>query len=424
MRDRQGERGAALVLSLAMLMALGIVGAALVFTAGTDLKVAGSDRRGTQAQVTAEAGVREAMHRMALRPGTPLTVNGVTFDPAIRDTASTPDPDWEVRLYSPDEGTPTSSDPSLTYSPTVQDASTGLDYLRNGSFLSIRHKWRDLDGDDVREAGEVLRYDSGRLPPENFNSGSPIEVIEVAGHRSDARRRLRVEVTRFPFSPNVTAAVSADGVVDVRGNVHICGQNHTVDTPDYTHLETAPACSPNYDEADGHLFGVTTTGDDVEVTGSTNLMGTPTAFDSSSTNPFYTLAEALGVTQDVIDQLLADPDYTSATQCCPMDGITYINGNATGGEKFDDARGSGLLYVNGNLDIAGNTVWRGLIYVEGDVRITGTPWILGGIVVRGDGNPVDPAFGGGTPNILYSREMIRLALELAFDYVILSWKEL
>jgi hypothetical protein len=420
-RDRQSERGAALILSLAMLMALGIVGAALVFTAGTDLKVAGSDRRGTQAQFAAEAGVREAMHRMALRPGTPVTVNSLTFDPAIRDTSATPDPDWEVRLFTPSEGMPTSNDPSLAYTPTVQDESTGLDYLRDGSFLSIRHKWRDLDDDDVRDVGEVVRYDPGLLPPENFASGSPVEVIEVAGHRTDARRRLRIEVTRFPFTPNVMAALTCDTGVDVRGNVHICGQDHDPIIPNYTHLETAPPCSPNYDEPDGHLYGVTTTGDDVDVTGSTNLLGTPSASDTSSTNPFYSLAEALGVTQDVIDGILSDPDHTSSNDGNPLDGITFINGSATGGEKFNSVSGTGLLYVNGDLEIAGGLTWRGLVYVEGDVRIVGNAWVLGGMIVKGNSAY---GFGGGTPAILYSSEMIRLALELAFDYVVLSWKEL
>jgi hypothetical protein len=100
--------------------------------------------------------------------------------------------------------------------------------------------------------------------------------------------------------------------------------------------------------------------------------------------------------------------------------ITYRNGNATGGEKFNNITGSGLLYVNGDLDVSGNFVWRGLIYVEGDFHITGTPWILGGVMVRGRS---DYSFSGGSPAILYSSEMLRLSLERAFQYVVVSWKE-
>lgn len=419
-QTRQSERGAALIISLMMLLALGFVGAALVFTAGGDLKMAGADRRGTQAQSAAEAGIQEAMHRLALSAGTMVSVNGETFDAAIRDTTDNLDPNWEVRIYEPGASSPTSAG-SLHYTPTVQPQGTDLDYLRAGSFLSIRHKWIDRNADDVRNANELVRYDAARIPPENFATGSPIEVVTVAGHRSDARRNLMVETTRYPFTPNVFAALTADNGVDVRGNVHICGMNHDADTPAFTHLETSPPCSPDYDEPSGHLSGVTTTGDPIDVTGATNLLGQPSAIDTSSANPFYTLAEALGVTQEMVDRVLANPDHTSATDPSPLEGIVYINGDATGAQRFDNVTGQGLIYVTGDMGISGNFAWRGLIYVEGDVRIVGTPWILGAMLVRGNTNT---AFGGGTPNVLYSREMLRIALEMAFDYVVLSWKEL
>ena len=422
MQARNGERGAALVVAIMMLLALAFVGAALIFTAGSDLKISGADRRGTQAEFAAEAGVQEAMHRLAMRPGDEVTVNGETFDPAVRDTNNTPDPDWEVRIYAPDGSDPTSAG-SLTYAPTVQSTSTGLDYLREGAFLSIRHKWRDLDGDGVRDAGEVVRYDPSKVPPENFTTGSIIEVIEVAGHRASARRRLQVETTRFPFTPNIFGALTCDSPIDVRGTVNICGHNHQADTPENTHLETNPPCSPNYDEPSGHLYGITTTGDEIDVSGSTDLLGEPAATDTSSTNPFYTLAEALGVTQDIVDDFLGRADHTSATEGSPLDGVTYIAGNATGGEKFSNVFGSGLLYVKGDLDIAGNFAWRGLVYVEGDAMLTGNPWILGAFIVKGT-SQTTPGFSGGDPTILYSEEMIRIALEMAFDYIVLSWKEL
>jgi len=397
---KQSERGTALIVSLMMLLALGFVGAALIFTAGGDLKVAGADRRGTQAQSAAEAGVQEVLHRLSLRPTT-VTVNGETFDAAIRDTVPALDPDWEVRIYSPANSSPTSAG-SLAYIPTVQSDVTGLDYLRDGAFLSVQHKWIDRNADDIRDANEMVRYDANVIPPENFDSGSPIEVVTVAGHRSDARRRLEVETTRFPFNPNVVAALVTNEKADVRGNVHICGMNHQATTPTGTHLETGPPCSPNYDEADGHLSGVTTTGDEVDVTGSTNLLGQPAAIDTSSTNPWYSLAEALGVTQDVVDQVLADPDHVSSSDGSPLDGITYVNGDATASEKFNAITGSGLLYVNG------------------DITMTGGAWILGAVMCKGAS---EYAFAGGTPSILYSREMLRIALEMAFDYVVLSWKE-
>jgi hypothetical protein len=341
----------------------------------------------------------------------------VTFDACIRDSGSPLDPNWETRVYVPGSGTPSLA--GVTYTPTVQVASGGLDYSRSSRYLSVRHKWIDRDGDGVRDANEIVRYDAKQFPPENFDSGSPVEVVEVEGYRGDARRRLRVETTRYPFSPNVIAALSSDRGVDVRGNVSICGHDHLATTPVNTDLSSGP-CSPNWDAATGHHPAITTTGDNVDTRGSSDLLGDPAATDTSSTNPFYSLAEALGVTQDVVDEILSRADHTTSHDGSPLDGVTYVDGDATGGEKFNNVTGSGLLYVRGDLAVSGTFEWKGLIYVEGDFTITGTPWILGGVMVRGHS---DYAFSGGSPAILYSSEMMRIALERAFDYVVLSWKE-
>ena len=411
---RNHERGSAVLVTMVMLLALGFIGGALVLSAASSLKTAGLDRQGIQAQVAAEAGVQEVLHRLGVPPGTTVTVNGETFDPAIRDTATPLDPNWETRVFLPAAIMPVSEPPTY-YVPTIQSEDAALDYLR-ANRLTIRHKWRDRNGDGIRDTGEVVRYNSARVPPENFDSGGAVEVIEVEGFQAQARRRLRVEATRFPFAPNVLAAISSDRGVDVTGNVSICGHDHVATTPQGRDLQTVPACSPASDEPDGHVTAVQTTGDPVDTGGSSDLNGFPTVTDTSSTNPFYSLAQTLGVTQDVIDQVLANADHTSI-DADPLEGITYIQGDA----DINNIDGSGLLYVTGDLRSSGNFNWRGLIYVEGDLRVTGTPWILGGVVVRGAS---DYAFSGGSPAILFSAEAIRIALENAFSYVVLSWKEL
>jgi len=402
-----------------LLLAMGFMGAALISMSGADLKVAGYDQRGTQAQFSAEAGIQEIMHRVALRPGDNVTINGITFDPAIRDTSAVPDPNWEVRVYSPSGPTPTSADPSLTYTPSVKDLNEGISYL--GTELSVSYKWRDSNSNGVRDVGEVVLYDASQVPPENLTSGSPVLIIQSEGTQGSAERRIQTEATRFPFSPNVLAAISSDNGVNVTGNVKLCGHNHDANTPVGTTLESATPCSPTYDMPSGHLPAVTTTGDPVDAGGSSSLLGFPTVTDTSSTNPFYSLAESFGVTQDVIDEMLANADHTSANEANPLVGVTYINGNATGSEKFNGTVGSGLLYVNGDLDISAGFVWHGLIYAEGDITITGTPWIIGGVIAKGS---TSYSFSGGNPGILYSADAIRLSLESAFAYVTLSWKEL
>ena len=141
--------------------------------------------------------------------------------------------------------------------------------------------------------------------------------------------------------------------------------------------------------------------------------------DTASTNPFLTLAETLGLTEAELAEVLSHADYSSANDAAYLSGVTYINGNATGGEKFQNSAGDGLLYVKGNLDCAGTFSWKGLVYVEGDFTITGNPWILGAIVVKGTSTY---AFSGGTPDILFSRDAVYLFVSRGLGYTVLAWK--
>ena len=131
---------------------------------------------------------------------------------------------------------------SISYAPTVTDHASGVSYLEDE--LTVRYKIIDLDNDSVADPGEIVYYDASRIPPENFTTGSPVVVIESSGSRAESSRSVQVEATRFPFAPNVLAAISSDNGVDVSGNVSICGHNHDPLTPVNTDLETNPACSP------------------------------------------------------------------------------------------------------------------------------------------------------------------------------------
>ena len=153
--------------------------------------------------------------------------------------------------------------------------------------------------------------------------------------------------------------------------------------------------------------------------GSTDLLGSPSVTDTSSTNHFYNLAEALGVTQSELQDILSSPDQTSDSEAGPYEGITYIQGDA----RFNGINGEGLLYVTGDLTLAGNFSWVGLVYVEGTLRNTGNTWILGGVMAEGDLH-VAVDFGAGTPVILYSQEALQQSLTRSMRYVTLGWKEM
>jgi hypothetical protein len=262
------------------------------------------------------------------------------------------------------------------------------------------------------------------MPPENFVKGSPVEVITAIGRSAIAERRIKVEATRLPINVNVKAAVLSDLGVDLRGNVTVCGHNHSIDTPEH---EGIPDCN-DYDHPHGGtcveagcLHAVITTGDPVLVKGSTDVGGYPSQWDTSPTNTFYTLAQTLGLSQEEVDDILNDADYFDVEEADPQDGITYVD-NAGGSQvMWNNGAGSGLLYITGDFRTTGNFVWKGLIYVEGDLVMHGTVWVLGAVVVRGVSEYAD--FSAGTPKILYSSDALDYYLRQHIKFVKVGWKE-
>jgi hypothetical protein len=420
------EHGVGLVLAILTVVALFAMGTVLVFLTRTDVNISKHQTLYVEALYVAEAGVEEALHRLALPDPTSITVNGGTINAAIGDSAQPPDPNWKARIFLCNPGAQPSAPSGQYHTCTIQNSSDWLQYSDASDTslaLTIEHKWEDLDGDGVRDIGEVVLYDGSRYPPENFSTGSPVEIITVTGRSATAERKVKVEATRFPVNVNARAALLCDMGVDVRGNVTVCGHDHALTTPHYTmypDCEDYEYCDHTNCDAIGCVVGVMTTGDPIDKRGTTDLDGYPDKEDTSSTNVFLTLAETLGIEQEALDEILSQADYTAPDVADPQKGITYIN-NAGGSEAhWNNGGGTGLLYVTGNLQTSGNFTWKGLVYVEGNYTITGTPSIIGAVVVKGVSTW---AFSGGNPCILFSSEALDYYLRQGLQYVKIGWKE-
>jgi hypothetical protein len=427
------QKGSGLVLAILIIVALFVLGSSLAFLTRTDVNISKHQTQSIEALYVAEAGVEEAVERLALTYPTDITVNGSTFNAAIRDTVVPFNPNWHARIFLCRPGLAPAAGENEYHTATVQSASDWLTYSSASDpdlAVNIEHKWVDRNGDGTRQANEIVRYDASKIPPQNFTTGDVVETITVTGEKATARRQVRAEVTRYPLNVNAKAALLSDGPVDLKGNVGVCGHNHDLltevysdipsDCRDYvacTHQNNSTTCVPA-----GCLCGTMTTGDIIDSGHSTNLFGSP-ATNTDSTNTFYTLAQTLGITQAEVDEILAQADWHSANDADPLDGITYIDGDASDAEKFNNVDGSGLLYVTGDLEITGNFTWKGLIYVEGDLGIKGTAWILGAIVVKGDTYAEAVNFGAGTPTVLYSSDALDFYLKQNLKYVKIAWKE-
>jgi hypothetical protein len=421
------ERGSGLVIAILTVVALFAVGATLVFITRTDINISRHQTQYVEALFVAEAGVEETLHRLSLRNPTIVNVNGIDINAAIGDDSIPYDPNWTARVFLCTPGNIPAAGAGEYHTCTVQDEASWLEYSvldDQTQALTIEHKWIDLDDDGLREDGEIVRYDASKYPPENFDTGRPVEVITLTGRHATAAREVLVEAIRTPFNINAKAALFCNEGVDVRGNVSVCGHDHSIDTP---HYHMIPECK-DYEYCSnrtnclrtGCVTGIMTTGDEIDRRGSTDLAGFPGPMDTSSTNQFLTLAETLGISQDLLDQILAGADWHEVGFVDPQDGVTYVD-NAGGSEvHWNGGVGTGLLYVTGDFRASGNLIFKGLIYVEGDFSITGTIWVLGAVVVRGRS---EYAFSGGSPTILFSSEALNYYLAQSLDYIRLGWKE-
>ena len=409
-----GEKGNILVITLIILFAVSVIGGTLAMVSSMNLKIAGNQRTTAQSLFVAEAGINEAIHRLSLSSPNIVTVDGWTGDAAIGDSKPY-DPNWQARIYLTSPGSVPASSGSVYSTGTLQSSSSGYLEYSNPSgtdgLLVIEHKWKDRNGDGIRDANEIVLYDPMMVPAENFTSGSPVEIISVTGTAAGGRSVLEAEVVKKKVVSRTLGALYVDKAIKLTGNSAFCGFNHPIDTPPKTRPNS---CNSDHLAA-GNLPGVTTTGDQVKTQGSTDIYGDPAPIDNSSTNPFYSLSEVLGLSDAEMNDILSKANNTSIVK--PLDGVTYINGDAN---ITKNMTGEGLVYINGDLHAAGSFTYIGLIYVEGDLHFTGTPWILGSLIVRGTS---DFNFSSGHAAVLYSEEAISQALASTMPVIMLSWKE-
>lgn len=408
------ERGNILVIALLLVFATCIIGGAVAMMSTTDLKISGNQELGTEAQFVAEAGLAEAMHRLSLPYPTDATIGGKQVNISIAD-APPIDPDYKayIQLTAPGAN-PTFAGNTMTAG-TLQDL--GGDFLHyseaagTDGVLTVEHKWTDTNGNGTRDAGEIVLYDPNKTPPENFATGNPIDVITVTGESGTAKRTVQAEVTHMRLKFKTNGALYTDKAATVSGSSVFCGYNHNINMPAGTVLNACYA----YHLTSGHLAGVSTTGDVVDEKGANKTDGQP-ATNTDATNLWYTLPEALGITQAECNDVLANADHTSIVD--QLDGITYVQGDA---KVNAQVVGHGLLYVTGDLIINGGFQYWGMIYVEGDCKITGTPWIMGTVMVKGS---ADFEFSSGNCGIEYSEDAIQQFVGGLMPMQVLAWRQM
>jgi Tfp pilus assembly protein PilX len=416
-RVSRGEQGMALVIALLVLLALTVLGSALMLSVNTETRIAGQQLRDTQTLSIAEAGVQEAMLR--IRDGeVPNTMNKrmVTL------------------IYETPSGTIPTSGQDTTSLSSLQPTGSYLGYagatktLAQGSssdyqVLTVRYKTQITPG--VLPDTEIVRYDDTRNPKFNIVSGSPVFQIVATGTKGTASRSVLAEVTQSRFNIMAKGAVVSNVSIQMKGNINICGRDHLYSTP----LQASPSgagamycdnyLSPN---SPGSDMPGTWSASTITKQGSVNTYGSPR--DTMSMQPgFYSGPwDAVGMNE-------ADFwPWVGASQSAPAvpNGIYYLDNdnikqNQSGSWAFAGGNGDGFLYCDGDLQLNGNFTYKGLMYIEGDLKINGNVWILGGIVVNGK---TVVKIANGSAIILYSSDAIQQSLsKYGGNMRMLTWHE-
>ena len=254
---RLGQEGSVLVMTLLVLFAISIMGATLAMVSSMDLKISGNQRRTMQSFFVVEAGLNEAIHRISLPDPTNVTVGGWTGNAAITDTEPY-DPNWMARIYLTSPASAPAGGGSIVTTGTLQDLKRPhLDYsVSSGTdgVITIRHKWEDRNSDGIRDLNEIVLYDKFAVPPENFTSGYPIEVVTVTGRSADGQSVVQAEVTKKTVTVRTLGALYVDKDIKITGNTCFCGYNHDYDTPPGTKSDKWSTCT-GFHLASGNLSG-------------------------------------------------------------------------------------------------------------------------------------------------------------------------
>jgi Tfp pilus assembly protein PilX len=426
----------ALVIALLVLLALTVLGSALMLSVNTETRIAGQQLRDNQTLSIAEAGVQEAMLR--IRDGdVPDNMNKrqVTL---IYET-----PTGSIPASGQDTMSMSSLQPAgsyLGYSGAAKKVAQGSTAVNSSApadlqVLTVRYKTQITPG--TPPDTEIVRYDDTRNPKFNIVSGSPVFQIIATGTKGTASRSVLAEVTRSKFNILARGAVVSKVAIQFKGNVNVCGHDHVYQTP----VGAQPGGGGGYPDCNGGYYNAPPgpnnwwastahgscmpgawSSSAITKQGSATTIGEPRDTMSSQTGFYSGPWDAVGMNQSDFWAWIGPAQSAPAVPS----GIYYLDNNnvkqdQSGSWAFNGGNGDGLLYCDGDLQLNGNFSYKGMIYCEGDLKINGNIWILGGLVVNGK---TVVKIANGSAVILYSSDAIQQTLtKYGGNMRMLTWRE-
>jgi Tfp pilus assembly protein PilV len=393
------DRGMSLVLVLLALVVISVAAAAFMMLSNVETKVAGHDVRASQSLNIAEAGISEAVSR--IRSG---------------DVPNNSNPKMVTQIFLANPGDVPVLGTDSTALGTSQQSTDWLAYSmprRDPRVLTITYKT-----DPART--KVYRYDPSKDPAVQTSTGLPVFHVSSIGRKGLDQRRIETDLVMKPMTILSKAAIACEQGINFTGSAFTCGYNHGPDTPAGTEGAACKAWEVGPSSLDKPGAWSTMA---VDTSGASVQNGYPVATAEHQTGFFAGPWQCLGMSQSEFFQWVGNP---APSEVQPPKGIIYLDNNGvtqdhSGTFAYHGGTGEGFLYVDGDLAINSNFVYRGLIYIEGDLKINGDAWILGGLVVKGK---TTIKIANGSCAVLYSDETIKQKItRYGGQLVTLSWIE-
>jgi hypothetical protein len=415
--SKNKEAGVALLLSIFVLLAISVVGIAMILASGTESALAGNYRASTSAYYAATAGLEEARSRLLPKNPKYFDTTAPTFMPALGTTLAAN----QVRYILNPNGGEVVAPLALGTPATYPDNEYAQEFPANplvaantqtipstsalaaalGGVTPPLYKWvrinaiteksigQDLNGDGVKDPNTPLFFDSALTPPRLIVNALPpataqqvfeITALAVLPNRTEKLLQYTVAARTFNLTFPSALTLGANNVTFNGANssqYQVNGQDgQNPSAPAVPGCQTNPLTFKN-------AIGATNAGDVAAIkagipsnrlgnyTGATGATPdvAPVSISSGLDTPLdaYNTLQTIENSADLVIPGSANqgqmPNAMSATN--PMtvvvDGDFSMSGNFTG---------YGLLVVTGNFSYSGTTGWNGIVLVIGDGTTT------------------------------------------------------
>jgi hypothetical protein len=415
--NRKQEAGVALLLSIFVLLAISVVGIAMIVASGTESALAGNYRASTSAYYAATAGLEEARGRLLSKNPKYFDTTVPTFMPPLGTSLAFD----QVRYILNPNGAEVVAPLTLGNPATYPDSEYFQEFTFNPIAANTQtitstsalpagvtrplYKWvrinaiteksigKDLNGDGVKDPATPLYYDSALVPPRLIVNALPpataqqvFEITALAVLPNRTEKLLQYTVAPRTFNLNFPSAltIGANNVSFTGANSNpymVNGQDGSGGGPAVPGCTTNPATFKN-------AIGTTNPTDVAAIVAG---IPRPTHYTGAGgTTPNVAQVSLPGSMDTPLDTYNTVQTITNAAD-------VVINGNATQADMPAgmSAANPMTVVVNGDFSMTGNYTGYGLLVVTGNFAYSGNTGWNGIVMVVGDGTTTYNGNGGG-----------------------------